>query len=536
VEELQSLVMQARHGSQRAYEQIVYRFQDMAVGYSYAILGDLPSAEDAAQEAFIHAYYDLPMLRDPAAFPGWFRRIIFKYTDRIRRRRRPQVSLDLVGELAGSDPDPAEQAERHAETDGLYQAVGRLNERQREVLMLYYISNYSQEEISTFLEIPLGTVKSRLRTAIAILRERMIDMIQENLTKQRPSKDPAFTQRVSQLFNTLIGRHGRHTVTSGNEVYMQPHTSLSFHLVQMLAAGWEVDFDEIAAVSGASALFAYQPDSFFPRHAPNFIDPDRRIAAATGFGYEWVPFQGLEGAWQVLVESIDSGRPLKGWDWENILFSDYRDDTLPENRQVFAMADGPETYARWLSWGEFADWVKRVEGWHMQVLGRFKERIPSQDASQVARQVMRDLVAWSETPPSGIEKHFPQASFGLQGIADYARDLETIEFTEASWLGCHAINPQWAIRNSTAVYLERVVKAGCFDSQVNQRLQEAAKSYRSSYDCWKAYYLMLGHNASDSARHLPERRAAGAALARAWLAHEQVGLGEVKQALDFLDN
>ena len=74
--DLATLILQVRHGSAEAYEPIVRRFQDMAVGYGDARLGDLQLAEDAAQEACVTAYIGLPSLHDPAAFPGWFRRIL----------------------------------------------------------------------------------------------------------------------------------------------------------------------------------------------------------------------------------------------------------------------------------------------------------------------------------------------------------------------------------------------------------------------------------------------------------------------------
>ena len=60
----------------------------MAVGYASAQLRDQHLAEDAAQDAFLKAFVDLGQLHEPAAFPGWFRRIVYKHCDRIRRRRR----------------------------------------------------------------------------------------------------------------------------------------------------------------------------------------------------------------------------------------------------------------------------------------------------------------------------------------------------------------------------------------------------------------------------------------------------------------
>ncbi len=71
VDEIGDLITRSAQGDGRAYGEVVRRFQDMAVGYAYSLLRDFQLAEDAAQEAFVHAYGDLGSLRDPAAFPGW---------------------------------------------------------------------------------------------------------------------------------------------------------------------------------------------------------------------------------------------------------------------------------------------------------------------------------------------------------------------------------------------------------------------------------------------------------------------------------
>ncbi|MCZ6635422.1 MAG: sigma factor [bacterium] len=85
MEPLTTLVNRAQAGDLDAYGAIVHRFQDMAVGYAYSVLGDFHLAEDASQEAFLSAYLDLPKLRKPEVFPGWFRRTVFKYCDRLTR-------------------------------------------------------------------------------------------------------------------------------------------------------------------------------------------------------------------------------------------------------------------------------------------------------------------------------------------------------------------------------------------------------------------------------------------------------------------
>ena len=96
---LDVIVARAREGEAEAFSVLVRRFQDMAVGYGYSILHDFQLAEDAAQEAFFEAYRTLPKLREPAAFAGWFRRIVFKQCDRITRRRVvTTVPLDAAAE------------------------------------------------------------------------------------------------------------------------------------------------------------------------------------------------------------------------------------------------------------------------------------------------------------------------------------------------------------------------------------------------------------------------------------------------------
>ena len=71
LDDLTTLILRVRSGDVEAFSPVVKRFQDMAVGYAYSILGDFHLAEDAAQNAFMTAYLNLESVRDPAGFPGW---------------------------------------------------------------------------------------------------------------------------------------------------------------------------------------------------------------------------------------------------------------------------------------------------------------------------------------------------------------------------------------------------------------------------------------------------------------------------------
>jgi hypothetical protein len=270
-----------------------------------------------------------------------------------------------------------------------------------------------------------------------------------------------------------------------------------------------------------------------PKYAHLEVEPHRRIAEATGFGYEWVEFEGPEGAWSVLRESVDASLPVKGWDWENILFSDYRAASRAEDRRAFAMADGPETYARWLTWSEFCEWVARAEEWGCPQFGRHAGRVEAMPPPDSARRVMEDLLAWSVQPPEAIRRRYSEATFGLAGIEAYVGACEASDPNE-DWVSCHPINPQWTIRNATGVYLKRVAETAIFADEVNAHLFAASAGYRAAFECWQAYYKLLGHRAAGAARKSPARRLAGAAIIRAWLEHESAALGDLEQAVELL--
>lgn len=336
-------------------------------------------------------------------------------------------------------------------------------------------------------------------------------------------------------FDQLIGRFDQHAVAAGEEIYIQPSVYLSLHLVQMRTAGWaDMDFDTLAAVSGASALFAHQRGDFMPKYANLYIGMDERITGATGFGYEWVSFEDADSVWDLVRESVDVGQPVKGWHWENILFAGYRDAVEIEGRRVFALADGPDTFAAWWTWQEFQAWVNLVANWGSMALGWHTECVETTHARDVAWRVIQDLVAWSTNPPPIIHEKYPEADLGLAGIEAYASDCANTEQFE-EWLLCHDINPQWTVRNSTAVYLQHVAEAGMFPQKITQHLTTAAKEYWASYNDWHNTYKLLGHAASEVALRSTTHREAGATLIRKALGHERRAIGELEKALAAAD-
>ncbi len=208
---LRSLIRQAQNGDLDAFGAIATQFQDMAVGYAYSLLGDFHLAQDAAQEAFIRAFRDLHQLREPNAFPSWFRRLILKYCNRLTRGKRFQTepleaAIDSVAD--GRLPDTI--AIERENKENVLAAVNALPENERVVVMLFYMNSYSQNELAYFLEVPLTTIHSRLHTARKRLKVvlthpsggRIPQMVRENLKANLPSKDDQFVNKV-QLFNAI---------------------------------------------------------------------------------------------------------------------------------------------------------------------------------------------------------------------------------------------------------------------------------------------------------------------------------------------
>jgi len=203
METLNTLVRRAQVGDTRAYNAIVIRFQDMAFAYAYSFLKDFHLAQDAAQEAFIGAFHDLPTLRSPEAFASWFRRVVYKQCDRLTRGKSYDIiSLDDVV-LASPNKDPMAQLESQEMKTYVLNAIQVLPEEERQVVTLFYMSDYTHTEIAAFLDMPETTVNNRLRAARKRLKKGMLDMTKNTLKNEAPSRDTQFSEQVAKAINIV---------------------------------------------------------------------------------------------------------------------------------------------------------------------------------------------------------------------------------------------------------------------------------------------------------------------------------------------
>lgn len=152
-----------------AFRELVERYQAPLARYLFGRLGRAGDAAEIAQEAFVQAYFALRELRKPEAFLAWLFGIadrVVKEVDRAARRRR-------TVDLRPIDPaEPASQRQTPAE-DSIAEALARLPDTYREVIVLRYYGGHSCAEIGRDLGVPLGTVTKRLSRAYALLREQL---------------------------------------------------------------------------------------------------------------------------------------------------------------------------------------------------------------------------------------------------------------------------------------------------------------------------------------------------------------------------
>jgi len=311
MEELRPLIVRAQAGDLDAFGRIVRRFQDMAYGYGYSILGDFHLAEDAAQEAFIEAYRDLPNLREPAAFSSWFRKIVFKHCDRITRRKKiPTMPLDNAVEFASAEPGPAQIVEEREMKDKVLEAIRALPENERVVTTLFYINGYAHDEIAEFLEVPVTTVKSRLHTSRKRLKERMIGMISDSL--QEHALPETFASRVISDIPTLGWGAKKECTFAGA---LESALSVTDH---------PYDYTTIIGVTGLGFRVRwYQPRDgrgWCPSSpVGEFPEEIEAAGKATGWQLRYENFLDRENPEMErfaphIVASIDAGKPVLGYD------------------------------------------------------------------------------------------------------------------------------------------------------------------------------------------------------------------------------
>lgn len=164
----QNLVVRAQHGDQRAFESLTIACHPHLFRLAHGILGNPQLAEDATQQACVDIWRDIRRLRDPARFEGWSYRILVRCCYR-EAKRRPRWLPEAAIEPA-DEPRTVDAIDAVLDRDQLERGFQRLPVEQRAVIVMHYLLDMTLEQVAGTLDIPTGTVYSRLSRAMTAMR------------------------------------------------------------------------------------------------------------------------------------------------------------------------------------------------------------------------------------------------------------------------------------------------------------------------------------------------------------------------------
>ncbi len=182
------LIQEALSGDASAFGQLVQRYQSRLYNTLLHVVSSREEAEDVMQDAFVQAFVKLNTFQGKSAFYTWLYRIAFNVSVSRRRRKRPEVSVELSREVSGAEPsdqaeDPSDRLLRQERADQVHEALESLSEEHRAILVLREMEGCCYETIAEILGLAAGTVRSRLHRARLQLREQLKEVLQEHSTE-----------------------------------------------------------------------------------------------------------------------------------------------------------------------------------------------------------------------------------------------------------------------------------------------------------------------------------------------------------------
>lgn len=166
------LVRRHADGDPAAFEEIVHAHESRVYAVAFRMVGNSEDARDVSQEVFINAFRALPRFRVEAPLSVWFYRATVNSSINLLRRRRPTMSLDEAGfRVADQHRSPADLALAVDAADAVHEALEALSDEFRAVVILRDLEDLDYAEVATALDIPIGTVRSRLHRARAQLAD-----------------------------------------------------------------------------------------------------------------------------------------------------------------------------------------------------------------------------------------------------------------------------------------------------------------------------------------------------------------------------
>lgn len=176
------LIQRSQSGDREAFDTLIRKHEKRAYQYAFRLTSNPEEAGDVVADAFVRVFSALHNFKGQSAFTTWLYRILTNcFLDmRKREKSRPATSLEAALQTEDGDverqvedkaPTPHERAEKTERERAVEGAVAQLPEYQRAMILMYHTEMLSYEEIAEALDLPIGTVKSRLNRARLSLRE-----------------------------------------------------------------------------------------------------------------------------------------------------------------------------------------------------------------------------------------------------------------------------------------------------------------------------------------------------------------------------
>lgn len=177
-------VKRVQRGDTDFFEVLVRRHQKAIFNLVYRLLGDYDEAAEAAQEVFLSAYKSIGQFRGEANFSTWLYRIGLNHASTRRKSlnsmHQHHIPLDNTEVIADSAVDPAKNVEHKEIQQRVQQALNRLDPEDARIILLRDLQDVTYEEVAEMLDIPVGTVKSRLHRARQALKTSLAPYFHAN--------------------------------------------------------------------------------------------------------------------------------------------------------------------------------------------------------------------------------------------------------------------------------------------------------------------------------------------------------------------
>ena len=179
----EELISRFQNGDERAYVELVNRYKDRLLNFVFQFLGDIEQAEDVVQDTMLRLYEKKHYYKEIAKFSTWIYTIARNLANtelRKKKRRKTtylsQLSKERQFEIPAVQDDVDQSLQNEFIYDRIQSAINNLPEHFKVVIILRDIQELSYEEISKIVEVPLGTIKSRINRARIQLQAELLDL------------------------------------------------------------------------------------------------------------------------------------------------------------------------------------------------------------------------------------------------------------------------------------------------------------------------------------------------------------------------